>query len=293
MRHSLKVSAVLLPVVCLLPAVTAEQSSPTPGSGLQPSGTQSAQASLSPTELAWRLLRGGVQSGKTEERAAAVRVLSLARGQTQAATMASRALLDNKPEVRKAAAIALGNLQARASIPQLKRALLDKEVGVVTAAAHALVQLHDPSGYEVYYAILTGERKSGQGLIAEQLATLKDPKKMARLGFQEGIGYIPFAGMGYDALKTILQNDSSPVRAAAAKMLATDPDPSSGEALAGRAVHDKSELVRVAALQAIGERGDPAFIAKIAPAMTDEKQSVQYTAAAVILRLSAAAGRKQ
>jgi HEAT repeat protein len=293
MRHSLKVSAVLLPVVCLLPAVTAEQSSPTPGSGLQPSGTQSAQASLSPTELAWRLLRGGVQSGKTEERATAVRVLSLARGQAEAAVMARKALLDDKPEVQKAAAIALGNLHARASIPDLKRALLDKEVGVVMAAAHALVQLHDPSGYEVYYAILTGERKSGQGLIAEQLATLKDPKKMAMLGFQEGIGYIPFAGMGYDALKTILQNDSSPVRAAAAKVLATDPDPSSGKALAEKAVHDKSELVRVAALEAIGERGDPALIAKIAPAMTDEKQSVQYTAAAVILRLSAAAGRKQ
>jgi HEAT repeat protein len=293
MLRSLKVSAFLLFVVCLLPAVPAEQVVSTPRPSLQSSDTQSAQPSPSPTEVAWRLLRGGVQSGKTEERTTAVRVLSLARGQTEAVAMARKALMDDKPEVRKAAAIALGELHAQASIPELKKALSDKEVVVVMAAAHSLVRLHDPSGYEVYYAILTGERKSGQGLIADQLATLKDPKKMAMLGFQEGIGYVPFASIGYDALKTIMQNDSSPVRAAAAKVLATDPDPSSGKALAEKAVHDKSELVRVAALEAIGERGDPGLIAKIAPAMTDEKQSVKYTAAAVVLRLSAVADRKR
>ena len=296
MPHSLIVSSLLLAVVCLRPPATAASGSSALRLALQSDHTQSVRpaAKLSSKELAWSLLRAGVQSDKTDERTTAVRVLSLARGQTEAVVMARKALLDDKPGVRKAAAIALGRLHAQASIPELKRALSDKEVAVVMAAAHSLVQLHDPSGYEVYYAVLTGERKSGQGLIADQLATLKDPKKMAMLGFQEGIGYIPFASIGYDALKTIItEDDSSPVRAAAAKVLATDPDPSSGQALAEKAIHDKSELVRVAALEAIGERGDPAFISKIAPAMTDEKKSFKYTAAAVILRLSAVAGRKQ
>ena len=49
--------------------------------------------------------------------------------------MARKALLDDKPGVRKAAAIALGRLHAQASIPELKRALSDKEVAVVMAAA--------------------------------------------------------------------------------------------------------------------------------------------------------------
>jgi hypothetical protein len=68
--------------------------------------------------------------------------------------------------------------------------------------------------------VLTGERRAGKGLIKEQLDTLKDKKKMAKMGFEEGIGFIPFAGMGYEAFKTVTKNDSSPVRAAAAKQLA-------------------------------------------------------------------------
>src|SRR5205807_2147572 len=101
--------------------------------------------------------------------------------------------------------------------------------------------MHDGSAYEVYYEVLTGQRKAGKGLIASQTSILKDPKKMAQLGFEEGIGFVPFAGVGWVAIKTITKDDTSPVRAAAAKVLAKDPDPTATKTLAD-AAGDKNWL---------------------------------------------------
>ena len=221
-----------------------------------------------------------------------MRVLSLLRGQREAVSMARTALGDAKPEVRTAAAMALGELRARSTIPQLKQALSDKEIPVVLAAAHSLLQMKDPSAYEVYYAILTGKRKSNQGLVAGQLDQLKDTKKMAMLGFEEGIGFIPFASIGYSAVRTIMKDDTSPVRAAAARVLATDPDSKTTDGLAEVATDDKSELVRTGALEALARHDDPAYIDQIVPAMSDRKNSVKYTAAAAVVRLSAIAARR-
>jgi len=127
--------------------------------------------------------------------------------------MAEKALTDEKPEVRSSAAAALGTMHSKASIAKLREAADDQDPSVAIAAAHALIALKDDSGYEVYYEVLTGERKGGKGVIASQTTVLKDQKKMAELGIQEGIGFIPFAGMGWRAFKAIHKNDSSPVRA--------------------------------------------------------------------------------
>ena len=153
--------------------------------------------------------------------------------------MAPRALQDQKPDVRAAAATALGLMGSRASTPELKKALSDKEPSVVLAAAHALQVLNDPAGYEVYYEVLTGERKSAEGLVAQGMETLKNRNKMAKLGFEEGLGFIPFADIGYSAAKAVGKDDTSPERAAAAKALVKDPDPRIGQALV-RAASDKS-----------------------------------------------------
>ena len=149
----------------------------------------------------------------------------------------------------------------------------------------------DPDAYDVYYEFLTGERKTGKGLIAEQMKTLKDPKKMAELGVEEGIGFIPFAGIGLTAFQTLRTDDVSPIRAAAAKMLANDPDPESGRALVKEA-SDKSWLVKTAALEAIARRGDPKLLEGILPAMMDDNTSVRCTAAAAVIRLSTLASAK-
>ncbi len=87
-------------------------------------------------------------------------------------------------------------MHATESIPKLEQALADKKVAVVMAAAHSLRELKDDkSAYAIYYDLLTGERKSGDGLIAQQIDTLKNPQEMAKIGFSEGIGFIPFAGI--------------------------------------------------------------------------------------------------
>ena len=76
------------------------------------------------------------------------------------------------------------------------------------------------------------------------------------------------------------------MRAAAAKKLALDPDPETAKALV-TATQDKNWTVRVAALEAIAERGDRSLIPKVAPALDDDKDDVRYSGAACIARLSA------
>jgi hypothetical protein len=162
----------------------------------------------------------------------------------------------------------------------------DPDPSVALAAAHALDLMHDDSAYGVYYEVLTGERKTGKGLIASQTAILKDPKKMAQLGFEQGVGFIPFAGIGWEAFKVIRKDDSSPVRAAAAKVLANDPDPAVTRAL-DDAAGDKSWLVRAAALEALARRRDPSALDTVQMYLSDEKDAVKYTAAAAFVRLTA------
>ncbi len=232
----------------------------------------------------WSTLQAGL-ARKGDDRIVAIRVLGMLTGNAKAAEIASAALSDEKPEVRAAAAEALGQMQATSALPALKEKLqTEKEPGVVIAGARALIALGDPLGYAVYYAVLTGEKKSGGGLLDDQKEMLHDPKKMAEFGFEQGIGFIPFASVGMGAFKALTKDDSSPVRAAAARILANDPDPKSGEALI-EASSDKSWLVRAAALDALSHRGDPTAILKIEPRLDDEKEAVRYAAAATIIHL--------
>jgi HEAT repeat protein len=245
----------------------------------------SALLAQTPEQQAWDILRAGVQEKSADKRTQAVRALGLIRGNHQAIEMAEHALGDEKPEVRIAAARAMEQMGCAECISRLIDALADKDPATVLAAAHALWSLKDPQAYDVYYAVLTGERKTGAGLVAEGIATLKDTKKMAEFGFEEGIGFIPFAGIGYSAVKALRKDDVSPVRAAAAAILAKDPDPQSGQALV-KVSSDKSWMVRAAALDAIGKRDDPKLLQGIVHAMSDEKDVVRYAAAATVIRLS-------
>jgi len=241
---------------------------------------------LTPKEEAWQMLDTACAGDKTTNRATAIRILGLMPNDTKARKLAERALSDDKPEVRSAAAVALGDMKSRTGIPKLRAALDDKDPSVALAAAHSVELMHDDSAYEVYYEVLTGQRKAGKGLIASQTSILNDPKKMAQFGFEEGIGFIPFAGIGWKAIKAISKDDSSPVRAAAAKVLAKDPDPATTKALAD-AAGDKSSLVRAAALEALAKRGDASVLDTVELYMSDEKDVVKYTAAAAVLRLMA------
>ena len=98
--------------------------------------------------------------------------------------------------MRAAAATALGQIGLKTATPALTSALHDTEAGVVFACASSLLRLGDATAYRVYYAVLTGERKTGEPLLESQLKMLKDPEALARIGFEQGIGFIPLAGLG-------------------------------------------------------------------------------------------------
>jgi HEAT repeat protein len=245
-----------------------------------------------PQQRAWDILRAGVNEKSTGKRVQAVRALRLLPGDSEATVMAESALQDRKHEVRAAAATALGLMGSKGSIPELKKALADKDPSVVLTAAHALQVLNDPAGYEIYYELLTGERKSAGGLMAQEMETMRDPKKMAELGIEEGVGFIPFGGIGYSAAKAIAKDDTSPARAAAARILVNDPDPRISRALV-RAVSDKTWIVRASALLAIAKREDANLLNAIVPAMSDKNGVVRCTAAAAVIRLTTVAERNK
>ena len=232
------------------------------------------------------ILKSGLAERNRDRRALATRVLGLLTNDSQAEELALKALGDSDAEVRAAAAAALGQMDAKSSTLQLRQALKNEtDISVIIAGAHSLVTLGDTSGYSVYYAVLTGQAKSGGALLEAQMKMLHDPKQMAKFGFEQGIGFVPFASYGYSAFQALSKKDgSSPIRAAAAKMLARDPDPRSSAALL-EATSDKSEIIRAAALEALSQRDDSSVLAAIEPKLDDDKAPVRFTAAAAVIHL--------
>jgi HEAT repeat protein len=253
---------------------------------------EASTAVKNPKEQAWSVLDAGLADGNVPKRTTAVQVLGLLPDDVKAREAALNALKDDKPEVRAAAAQALGDMKAKGTNEQLVEMINDKDVGVIIAAARALIALGDNRGYNVYYAMLTGERKSGQSLMDEQKKMLNDPKKLAQFGFEQGIGFIPFAGLGYGVFKMATKDTTSPVLAAAALMLVKDPDPKSGQALASAASDNKSWIVRAAALNAIALRGETSLLPAAESGLQDDKEEVRYSAAAAVIHLTDVSTRR-
>jgi HEAT repeat protein len=234
---------------------------------------------------AWELLQHGANDENIDKRANAIQALGLDVGDTSAVRMAENGLADPAAFVRAAAAKALGALGSPDSVPKLKPLLNDKDISVALAAGHALVQLKSNSGYDLYYALVVGNRKGSRSLITQELDEMRTPSRAIRFAFDQGIGFIPYGGYGKEALGAWRKRNTAPTRAAAARELADDPDPRSSEALA-KAVSDNAWVVRAATLEAIAKRGTPTLLADIVPAMSDKKDIVRYSAAAAVLRLS-------
>lgn len=244
--------------------------------------------SQAPTARAWIILQQGLTSKSAARRANTAHALRLLAHNPRAQEMAERALADPNPKVRAAAARALGPIRAVSSVPKLKGLLdlEDKEPFVVLAAAHSLLLLGDrQEAYDIDSQVLNGERKTTDGFVTSQMNELRDPKAVATMGFETGIGFMPFGGEAYEVLKRVRKDDRTPVRVAAVKELAADRDPKIDTALA-RACSDKKWPVRVAAVYAIAKRDDPALLNAITPALEDKNDMVRYEAAAAVLRLS-------
>jgi HEAT repeat protein len=280
------------------PQSVGEQTSPSSGKVPQSAAEKPSQpAAEGPSapdlqEKAWQVLQSGLHSRKAAQRTEAVKAISLLAGNRQAIRFTLRAMRDKNPRVRAAAASTLGELHATNTIPALKAALSDKDASVMLAAAHALYVFKDPLAYEVYYDILMGDKKTSAGMIQSQIDRLKDPKQVAQMGFEEGIGFVPYAGIGYEAYRQLMKHDNSPVRAAAARFLALDPDAVSEDALIQVALADKNVIVREAALDALAERDDSKCIGRLPTNLDDDKYPVRYRTAATIIHLGSAETRK-
>ena len=120
----------------------------------------------------------------------------------------------------------------------------------------------------------------------QQKKALKDPKKMAGMGLQAGMGFVPFGGLALGGFKLLTKDDTSRVLAAAPLTLARDPDPKSGQALADAATGQEKWLVRAAAFDAIAVRGDPSLLHVAVDGLQDKQDEVQYSAAGAVIRLS-------
>jgi HEAT repeat protein len=235
-------------------------------------------------ERAWTTLNSGLSDTNADKRSRAVHALALLQNDAKAESDAEKALTDTSPEVRAQAATALADMGAKSALPKLREAINDQDIKVAVAAANALYTFKDPLAYDVYYTLLTGERK-GPGLVKSQMNTLKDKKEVEKLMFETGIGFIPFGGMGWQAYRTLTHDDSSPVRAMAAEKLATDPDPKTTEALT-KACSDKQWRVRLAAVEAIAKRGDHSLATPVRALLFDDNDGVRFEAAAVVIRFS-------
>ena len=84
-----------------------------------------------PQHLAWSILQSGVSTTNSQQRVSAVTVLGLITADPRAVSMAEAALKDKDPDVREAAATALGTLKAQSSIPALEAALKDSSPAVI------------------------------------------------------------------------------------------------------------------------------------------------------------------
>jgi HEAT repeat protein len=236
-------------------------------------------------EEAWSLLEGGIHNKSTDQRSKAVNALSFLHS-SKAEAWAEAALSDSQSEVRVSAANTLAKLASPEARPKLRQALKDPDATVVVAVANALYVLKDPLAFEVYYALLTGERKTSNGLVKSQLDQFKNTKYLEQLAFQTGLGFVPFGSMGYQAWQTIMGGDASGVRAIAAERLAKDPDAKTLQALRA-ACGDKKWQVRAAAVSALGQSGNRSQADFVAFLLYDDNDTVRYTAAVALIDLNA------
>jgi HEAT repeat protein len=238
------------------------------------------------TNSSWAVLEAGLGQKSSTQRLGAIRVLGLITDDPHSVELAEAALKDKNSSVRAAAATSLGQMHATGANASLKGALSDKNLSVVMAAAHALCLLNDPACYDVYYEVYTGERKNNSGMIAQEMQILHNPKQLAQMGLSEGIGYVPFAGIPWEALQTIMKDRKSgtAARAALIAALATDPERRTGKLLVVT-TQNKNWVLRVAALEGIAKRGDSALLEGIEPRLSDSRREVRFVAAATIIHL--------
>ena len=103
-----------------------------------------------------------------------MRALPLIRSNTNALGIAEQGLKDSDPGVLGAAALSLGVIKFKSAIPHLIATGKSRKEGTaVTAAAKALIELGDEKDFEVYFAVLTRQRTSGETRVGSREEKMK------------------------------------------------------------------------------------------------------------------------
>jgi len=244
---------------------------------------------------AWDTLADDVQSEKESHRSAAVAALAVIGNREDVLPLLEGALDDKYPSIRKDAALALGDMQARSAAPNLRVLLDDSSPDVGFAAASALWKMNDYSGREIFITTLAGQRR-GDGFVK---STMKDtyhqysnPKQLAIMGAQQAAGAVfgP-ASIGITVAREYLKDRGAPSRAASATLLGKDGTPDAIHELS-LALWDKSWAVRAAAAQALAKCPGHVSPEVLQPLLLDDSMEVRDMAAAGIVRISHAARPK-
>src|SRR5512140_2169082 len=99
-----------------------------------------------PYKTSWDLLLHGMAEAKAEKRIDAITALATLKTKRDAVKLIEAALADKDAAVRAAAAEALGDMESRRAIPNLKKSLDDASPEVSFTAARVLWDLGDHSG---------------------------------------------------------------------------------------------------------------------------------------------------
>jgi HEAT repeat protein len=237
----------------------------------------------------WDVLKQGLADHNPNKRAQAVTAVGSIGATPQVVQLILGALKDKDVVVRQTAAAVLGEMQARRALPKLREALDDESAEVSFAAARSLWQMGDQSGRDILCEVLMGDRKTGPGMIEGGIRDAKrklhSPGAMVKIGIDQAAGLLGPFSMGVWFAEDFIKDKGAAARALSAKLLSTDPHPSSTRELE-LALDDKSSVVRAAAARALGLRAATDEIAKIQPLLLDSNDGVRYMAAAAIVRLS-------
>src|SRR6185295_19769963 len=138
---------------------------------------------------AWAALREGLDANDPEHRVHAVVAIGTIGPTPEAVKLIETALKNDKATVvRQAAAVTLGDINARTAIPALEAAL-DDNAEVSFAAAKALQSMGNASGRWVFEEVLEGERTDKpaaiHGLVRKAKQKLHQPSQLALMGVKE------------------------------------------------------------------------------------------------------------
>jgi HEAT repeat protein len=244
-----------------------------------------------PVVAAWDVLRADILSNRKTRRTNAIAALAVIGSRPDVLVLLEEALRDRDANVRKTAAVALGDMQSQASKPALRVLLDDQSPEVGFAAANALWKMGDRSGRAIFIATLSGENK-GDGFVRSTVKSnfskYSDPKSLAMTGVKEAAGaFLGPLPMGITIAQELMKDRTASARAECAALLAKDASPEAVRELT-QALTDKNWAVRAAAAQALAVSPGRVSPDVFGPLLTDGNGTVRDIAAAATIRLTRA-----